>query len=299
MKKSRKTLLIFLCALLAAVTVVFLIYRWNEQVKGNNSRPVISCPDYPLTVPVAALKDTDALLQDVTATDIEDGDITASIVIESVSPFVEPGHCIITYVAFDKNNRVARATRHLYLSDYTSPTFEIVAPLEFSYSTNFSPLQCIKATDCIDGDLSNRIKMTWLNSDDTLTNIGSHNVEFSVTNSMGDISRLTAEVVVYDRTYTEQRMIPVIKLKSYLIYAEQNMYIDFINDNVESISVLGNDYTVAEYEASYGKLTVDEGGFDAKEPGTYRILYTCDYNGEYVGSAVLIVIVKDGDRTNG
>ena len=255
--------MIFLCSVLAVVTVLFLIYRWNEQVKGNNARPVISCPDYPLQVSVSALKDYDMLMQDVTASDMEDGDISDNIVIESVSQFVEPGHCIITYVAFDNNNRVARATRHLYLTDYTSPAFEIIAPLEFSYSTNFSPLDCIRAYDCIDGDLSKRIKMTWLNADDDLTNIGAHNIEFSVTNSMGDTSRLEAEVVVYDRTYTEQRMIPNIKLKSYLIYLDRNMYIDFVGDYVESISVMGEDYTVDQYESYYGKLTVDDGGFDS------------------------------------
>lgn len=293
--------MIVLCAVLAVVTVVFLIYRWREQVKGSDNRPIISCPEYPLYVSVAALKDTSLLMQDVTATDVEDGDISSSIVVEGISQFVEPGHCIITYVAFDSNNKIAKATRHLFLTDYTSPTFELIAPLEFSYSTNFSPLDCIRAKDCIDDDesISNRIKMTWLNADDDLTNIGAHNVVFSVTNSMGDTSRLEAEIVVYDRTYTEQRMIPVIKLKSYLAYVEKNMYIDFIGDYVESISVMGQEYTLAQYEEKFGKLTVDEGGFDAKVPNTYRILYTCDYNDEYVGSSVLIVVVKDGEKING
>ena len=299
MKKSRRSLLIFLCAVLAVVTVIFFIYRWREQVKGSNNRPVISCPDYPLRVSVSAIDNTDLLLQDVTASDMEDGDITDSIVVESISQFVETGHCIVTYAAFDNNNRVAKATRHLYFTDYTSPTFDIIAPLEFSYSTNFSPLECIEAHDCIDGDITKRVKMTWLNADDDITNIGAHNVEFSVTNSMGDTVRLEAEIVVYDRTYTELRLIPTIKLKQYLMYVEPNMYVDFIGDVVESISVMGEDHSVADYEARFGKLTVDEGGFDANEPGTYRVLYTCENGSEYVGSAVLIVIVKGGEINNG
>ena len=67
MKRTRKSILIFLCAVLAVVTVVFLIYRWNEQVKGSNSRPVIECPAYPLRVSVDAgdyrLKREEALQQ--------------------------------------------------------------------------------------------------------------------------------------------------------------------------------------------------------------------------------------------
>lgn len=294
MKKSSKSVLIFLCAVLAVVTVVFLIYRWNEQVVGNNARPVIECPSYPLRISTAALDNPQILLQDVTASDLEDGDITSSVVVESVSQFVEQGHSIITYAAFDSDNRVAKATRHLYFTDYTQPVFEITAPLEFSYSTNFSPLSCIKAYDCIDGDISKKIKMTMLNADDDFSTIGAHNVEFSVTNSMGDIVKLAAEVVVYDRTYTEMRLIPSIKLEKYLIYVEPNMYIDFVGDLVKSIGVLGEEYSVEEYESRFGKIEVDEGGFDADEPGIYRVLYTCDYNNEYIGSAVLIVIVKEG-----
>jgi|GEM_PF-134333 len=295
MKKTRKSVLIFLCTVLAVVAVIFLAYRWDEQVKGSNTRPVIDCPAYPLRVSVSALNNDEILKQDVTARDMEDGDITDGIVVESISQFVEPGHSIITYAAFDSQNKVAKVTRHLYLTDYTSPRFEIIAPLEFSYSTNFTPLSCIMAYDSIDGDISNRVKMTMLNGDDELGTIGAHNVEFSVTNSMGDISKLEAEVVVYDRTYTEMRLIPTIKLNKYLVYCEPNQYLDLVGDVIESIGVMGDTYTVEEYESRFGRLEVDEGGYDADEPGVYRVLYTCDYNGEYVGSAVLIVIVRDGD----
>ena len=288
-------MLTFMCCLLAVVTVLFLLYRWQEQVNGRNSRPIIDCPSYPLRVSVAALKDKSLLMSDVTAMDKEEGDITSSMVVESISQFLEPGHSLITYVAFDSRNKVARATRHLYLTDYTSPTFEITDPLEFSYSTNFTPLSCIRAYDCIDGDISNRIKMTMLNGDDELGNIGAHNVEFSITNSLGDVVKLPAEVVVYDRTYTEMRLIPVIRLQKYLVYVDPNTYIDFEGEMVESIGVMGDKYSVEEYESKYGKLEVDDGGFDPNEPGIYRVLYTCDYNGEYVGSAVLIVVVREGE----
>ena len=105
MKKTRKSLLIFLCTVLAVVTVIFFIYRWREQVKGSNSRPVISCPDYPLRVSVSAINNNELLLQDVTASDMEDGDITDSIVVESISQFVEPGHQDTGCVEFQETQR--------------------------------------------------------------------------------------------------------------------------------------------------------------------------------------------------
>lgn len=297
MKNSRRAILIAMCSTLAVVTVIFLIYRWNEQVKGGNSRPVLECPSYPLRISVTALENDEVLMQDVTASDREDGDITSSIVVESISQFVEPGHSIITYAACDSSNKVSKATRHLYLTDYTSPVFDIVAPLEFSYSSNFSPLACMRAYDCIDGDISSRVKMAMVNPEDELKTIGAHNVEFSVMNSMGDIVSIEAEVVVYDRTYTEQRMIPAIKLTHYLIYSEPNMYVDFLS-MVKSINVGGESFSVESFESRFGELKIDDGGFDPGTPGVYRVLYTCNNGSDYIGSAVLIVLVKGG-RDNG
>ena len=293
MRNSRRAILIFMCSVLAVVTVIFLIYRWNEQIKGSNARPVLECPSYPLRISVDALENKSVLLQDVTATDREDGDITSSLMVESISQFVEPGHSIITYAACDSSNKVSKATRHLYLTDYTQPVFDIVAPLEFSFSSNYSPLACMRAYDCIDGDISSRIRMAMINPEDDLKTVGAHNVEFSVTNSMGDTVKIEAEVVVYDRTYTEQRMIPQIKLTHYLIYAEPNMYVDF-RSMLNTVRVGETSFTPEGFEQNYGPIDIDEGGFDSNVPGVYRVLYTCSNGADYIGSAVLIVIVNGG-----
>ena len=290
MKKTRKSILHFLLIVLAVVTAIFLIYVWQEQLEGSNSKPTIICPTDSITVSVESLADKSILMRDVTAMDVEDGDITDGIVVESISQFVEYGHCIVTYAAFDSANNVSKLTRHLFLTDYYSPRFKITAPLEFSYSSKFDPLNYVEAYDCVDGDISDRIKLVLLNQNDDIYSVGAHTVQFTVTNSLGDTSVVEAEIDVYDKTYTETRMSPVILLSDYLIYVDRYGFIDPMN-YVTGVSLGGVAYSVGEYKA--GSLSVDDVDVDYTAPGVYRILFTCDNRGEYFGSAVLIVIVTE------
>lgn len=273
---------------LAVVSVAFIVYIWLERFSDTDSKPSIICPTESLSVSVEGLSDYSMLLRDVTAIDPEDGDITASLVVESVSQFVEDKHCIVTYAAFDSSNNVTKLSRHIFLTDYVSPRFQIKAPLEFSYSSSFNPLSVVRAYDCIDGDISDRIRMSLVNPDDTLTSVGTHLVEFKVTNSLGDVSVLETEINVYDRTYTETRQTPAITLTDYIIYIDSFDSVDALS-YVKGITLGGVLYTMSEYTA--GRLMVDDVGIDYNVPGVYKILYTCSNRDEYVGSAVLLVVV--------
>lgn len=282
----------FLLAVLAVVTAVFLIYIWQEQFRGSNSKPAIICPTASISVSVESLADSSILLRDVTAMDVEDGDITGSLVVESVSQFVEEDHCIITYAAFDSDNNVSKLTRHLFLTDYVPPRFTISAPLEFGYSSSFNPLANVGAYDCIDGDISDRVKMVMANPEDDITSIGTHAVQYRVTNSLGDVSVLDTEVEIYERTYTESRMIPSIRLTDYILYVDRYGFVD-PEEHLAGITLGGVPYTVGEYKA--GSIEIDDAGVDYTTPGIYRIRYTCDNRQEYYGTAVLIVIVTEVD----
>ncbi|MBO4384664.1 MAG: hypothetical protein J5854_04515 [Clostridia bacterium] len=273
---------------LVIAAVAFFAYLWWERFSKTNNEPSIICPTESLSVSVESLSDHSMLLRDVTAIDPEDGDITASLVVESVSQFVEDKHCIVTYAAFDSSNNVTKLSRHIFLTDYISPRFQIIAPLEFSYSSSFNPLSAVRAIDCIDGDISDRIRMSLVNPDDNLTSVGTHLVEFKVTNSLGDVSVLETEINVYDRTYTETRQTPVIELTDYIVYLDSFGNFDALS-YVKGITLGGVFYTRAEYSA--GRLTVDDVGIDYNVPGVYKILYTCSNKEEYVGSAVLLVVV--------
>lgn len=293
MKKNKRKLLTFLLSVLGVVGVIFLIYVWQENIAGGNGKPFIICPTDSISVSVESLADNSILLRDVTAMDVEDGDITGSVVVESVSQFVDEGHSIVTYAAFDSTNNVSKLTRHLFLTDYHPPRFTISAPLEFSYSSNFNPLSCVGAFDCIDGDISDRVKMILVNPDDDITSVGTHQVEFRVTNSLGDVSSLETEIEVYDRTYTEARMIPNLRLSEHLVYVDRYCRIDPASF-ITGVTLNGAPLSVEEYSA--GSIEIDDSRVDYSTPGVYKIFYTCDNRGEYYGYTVLIVIVTEVAR---
>ena len=293
MKKTQRKLLTFLLSVLGVVTVIFLIYLWQERFSRGSGKPAIICPTDSISVSVESLADNSILLRDVTAMDVEDGDITESVVVESVSQFVDVGHCIVTYAAFDSDNNVSKLTRHLFLTDYVPPRFTVTSPLEFSYSANFDPLSCVGAYDCVDGDISDRVKMNLVNPDDDISSVGLHPVEFRVMNSLGDVSVLEAELDVYDRTYTESRMIPTIKLSQHLVYVDRYGCIDPASF-ITGVTLAGAPYSVEEYKA--GAIEIDDSEVDYTVPGVYRVLYTCDNREEYYGYTVLIVIVTEVAR---
>lgn len=293
MKKTRRDLLTFLLSTLVVVMAIFVIYIWQERFIESDNKPVIICPTETISVSVESLGDYSLLLRDVTALDVEDGDVTDSIVVESVSKFAEKGHCVVTYAAFDSSNNVSKYNRHLFLTDYYSPRFEIVSPLEFNYSSTFNPLSCIRVIDCVDGDISDQVKMNIVNTEDSIASVGAHMVEFKVTNSLGDTSVLETELDVYDKTYTETRMTPIINLSSYIVYTECYSYLDPM-DYVTGIELSGVGFLPEEYDR--GTIAVDDGGVDLNTPGTYRVLFTCDNRDEYFGSAILIVVVTEVTR---
>lgn len=293
MKGFRKGLLKFLLTVLAVVTAIFIIYLWQERYAESNSKPVIISPTETISLSVESLNDHSMLLKDVIAIDVEDGDITSSIVIENISQFVDNGHCIVTYAAFDSDNNVSKITRHLFLTDYTPPQFKLSAPLEFNYSSSFDPLSVVGAIDCIDGDISDSVKMSTVNPDDDLSSVGAHMVEFTVTNSLGDTAVLEAEVDVYDKTYTETRMTPSILLSDYIVYVDQYSFVDPAS-LIEDISLSGVKYQLEEYQS--GSISIDDNEVDYSVPGTYKVLYTCDNKEAYYGYAVLMIIVREVSR---
>ncbi len=288
MNKNEKPLLVILLTLLLIATVGFLLFILRERAMASDKPPVISCSSDSIHVSINAANDE--LLAGVTAFDAEDGDLTDRIVIESISRFVEKGKSIITYAVFDSHSHVATVSRDLYFTDYTSPRFELTNALEFTTASSVNPLKFVKAYDCIDGDISAKISVSTVNPDDYLSTVGSHAVEFRVTNSYGDIATLTADIVVTNKTSTEMKYTPVINLSTYLVYIDRGEIIDPV-DYVEGITIL--DKTISVSEFGTGIFDVDMGDFDSSKPGLYRVMIYCEYEQDSVGSVSLLIAVSE------
>lgn len=209
MKKFRITWLI----IVILVTVLFLGYRINEIRKADSSGPVFSCKDDSLEI---SIEDGDeVLLQGITASDKRDGDVTASILVEKMSAFNKDGSRIVTYAAFDSDNHISEMERKITYTDYRSPRFELTGSLRFRAGETVNVDQIVKASDCLDGDISNKVKILM---NDTINNrvTGFYEIRYQVSNSAGDTVTLPVEVEVYEAVNNEVEL----NLDRYLVYYE-------------------------------------------------------------------------------
>lgn len=281
MSKARIKLLIISLITLAVVTVSFVTYLILHRIAIRNTEPVITCDEDSISVSVTAPREE--LLRGVTAYDEEDGDLTGSIIIESISQFVEKGKCTITYAVFDSRNKAATASRTLYYTDYHSPRFELLTDFVYGVGAAVNPLAGIRAYDVFDGDITNRISMTSVETNDL--SVEYPEVEFRVVNSYGDVATLRADIITEERSSTN---IPVIRQSEYLVYMKVGERLDPLK-NVESIYVMRQTYDIDDYGRE--NLSADTRRFDPNTPGLYKIPIYCEA-GDYVGTSMLYVIVE-------
>lgn len=205
--------------LLLISTAVFTIFRVYERVNSDHVPPIISYSEEELTVSVNA--DDSELLKDVKAEDEISGDVSKSLVIESVSGFTEEGVRTITYAAIDESGNVSRKERTLRYKDYQKPQFSLSGSLRYPVGRKLNVLDKISAESVLDGDLSRNIKYS-LDESVNIQNPGKYPIEFRVMDSGGNNVYLNTELEVYD---AEAEKIQV-GLNQYLVYLDKNTVFD-------------------------------------------------------------------------
>ena len=258
----------WICLALAAVCLGILTgYRTLINLRADNKSPEILIADQLLEI--SALDSREALLQGVTARDDTDGDVTDSLVVESVRLLRQDGTVTVTYAAFDSARNVSKKTREVLYSDYESPRFALKQPLMFSQK-NYDLLSLITARDMLDGDITGRIRATAL--DEISSDFqGTYKVRFQVTNSLGDTVDLVLPVDVYTPGVNEVAM----TLTEYLIYLESG---DRFNarDYLDELTVGRDIIPLGKNLPDTMKLTVS-GKVETGVPGIYVINYHLAY----------------------
>lgn len=218
MKKFRR---IWLAAVILMV-LFFVGYRVNENMKTDSSGPVISGGKDKIQVSIHDAEEV--LLQGITAADKKDGDVTDSLIVENISNFYN-GTRTVTYAAFDSDNHISKVEREISYTDYTSPRFELTGSLRFRAGETINIEKIVSAQDCLDGDLSNKVK---IRMDTTINNrvTGFYQVEYVVTNSAGDTVTLPINIEIYEPYNNEVEL----NLDRYLVYytGEEINYNDYL-----------------------------------------------------------------------
>ena len=294
--------------LFIASLILFGINYYRKSVYEDKTGPVFQIEDN--VIEVSVKDDEKALLKGLTATDAADGDVTDSVIVESISPFTGTGRRIVNYAAFDSDNHVTHAKRELAYTDYRASQFHLSKPLSFAMNaTNL--LDGITVDDCIDGDLTKSVKLMSDEEIDT-SHVGEYSARLKVTNSAGGVSYLPVTIEIYDASVQYRR--PQLKLTDNVVYIEKGEYFDE-KEYLSSITINGTEYSMTEEAGTYGAryLSPDETentiGYDRVEiesdvdtdvSGYYELTYSFEDTEENAGTghARLYVVVLEG-RSDG
>lgn len=270
MRFYRLILSIVFVAVLAVFSVVFI----SESLSKDKTMPSITIENELIEVSLKA--DSEELLQGVTAYDEKDKDLTDRIIVESISGFIEKGVCRVTYSVCDSNNNVATATRKIRYKDYVSPTFEVTESLCYSLYEAVNLDGAIKATDCIDGDISRSLIIT--SKDYASAVAGVFTLDLTVTNKNGDSSQISLPLVIEDRSLNA----PVIELENYLVYLKPGAQFDPAGYVVSAID---------KNEADVSESVRIESNLDINKEGTYVVHYYATDALGIQGHSIMTVIV--------
>lgn len=262
------------------VTILFSVNYYNEKVVKNNSAPTIEFGKKIIEVSIEDKEEV--LLEDVIAEDKEDGDITANIVIESISKFVDKKNHIsnITYAVSDSDNNVVKKTRQIRYKDYEKPRFTLSQPLCFDVGSELNVPDVLGAVDGVDGDISDKVKI--LSSLASTRIAGSYVITAQVTNSLGATSTIKATVTIRQGN----NLNPVIKLKENIVYLKAGKsfdpykYIDSVKDSKGD--KLSNDL-----------VKVIKSSVNMNKAGSYTVEYAVNYEQENEEITYLVVIVEE------
>lgn len=306
----------------------FVYFKIADKKAVDKNGPQINMEQDTIEVLVEA--GDQELLAGVTASDKKDGDVSDSLVIESMTNFTERGKRTAVIAAFDSDHNVTKAAREIIYSDYTPPSFALSAPLYFPVNTD-SIISSLTASDSLDGNLTQNIKISaeeevWVNT------AGDYRVVFSVTNSAGDQVQLPVTVTIYNPS--EVQSLPVISLTQYLIHIKKGETVDawsYVDEvscrgriykpdrNSEGEEILAEEITgddgsghnssegTADPYGTGGRADSQEerkymtdieitNPVDANTPGTYEIVYKVTSDEEYgyeTGTMRLIVVVDE------
>lgn len=270
MKTIKHAIIILLVLLIVADAASYFYLGTSDR----NVPPQISCP--PGVLEISASDDESVLLTGVTASDAQDGDLTAWITIGGRSKLITNDTAKVTYLVFDSDNNMASCVRRIRYVDYHRPVFEVTEPLIYSTTEEVSMLSRLKATDVVDGDISKNIRVSTL---EPTHNSEIYHVSIQVSNSLGDTSVLKLPVLMLASNPRR----PEIQLSHSLIYVEKDSKFT-PSAYLMGVQVPGVD------NPSIADTLVDN-QVDTGKAGTYYVTYTYTAN-DSTGTAILTVVVQ-------
>jgi hypothetical protein len=241
----------------------------------NTDYPAITNSEDTLQISVNDPPET--IFKGLSAKDATDGDLTDQIMVASISHFLEPGTVNVKYVVFDAHSNSTTLTRPVHYTDYTSPVFTLEKAPVYTLGSSFDLLKHIQVQDCIDGKISDQIRV--ISNMVNNFSAGNYPVVLEVSNSCGDTSQITLWV-----SYESKESTAIVKLHQYIVYVQQGQA---FKPKQWLASVTDRNATALD-----AKKVEIQGNLDVNKPGCYQLGYS--YNdGTRSGYAPLTVVVTE------
>lgn len=275
-----RNLRIIIISVFLVISVAFCALFAYDRLILDHEAPLIVCDGQPLRVSVNAT-DKD-LCAGLTATDNVDGDITDRIIVRKVSQLVSSSSATVSYVVFDSSSNICTFNRYVTYTDYRTPVFALTEALIYNVDADASLDGFLSATDVVDGDITNRIRINAGNF--TNTTEGNYPLHISVTNSLGDTSSI--DLVVQIRNVTTRH--PVIRLQNYLIYVDKNSVVE--EETLRNhIVMVRETQGGSEIDPENVEILSE---IDTSQRGTYQVYYSYTNEQGLSYTAILAVVVE-------
>ena len=219
----------------------------------------------------------EAIYRELRAQDATDGDLTSQIMVASMSHFLETGTVRVKYVVFDSHNNSATLTRQVRYTDYEAPVFSLEKAPVYTVGSSFDLINYIRVEDCIDGDISDNIRV--ISNMVNNYSVGNYPVVLEVSNSCGDTAQITLWV-----TYESKESTAIVKLHRYIVYVQQGQTFEPMQ---WLAAVTDRNTTALDAE----KIEI-QGNLDVNKPGCYQLVYSY-HDGTLSGYAPLTVVVTE------
>ncbi|MBC1559596.1 DUF5011 domain-containing protein [Listeria booriae] len=238
----------------------------------SNDAPVIVASDQ--TIKKGKAFD---VMAGVSASDLEDGDVTGGITVTANDVDTNTvGTYHVTYSVTDSDSNTTTKTITVTITSNDAPTFT-TSDVYLKVGDTFNPYTGITASDTEDGDLTDRIDIESTNVD--MTQAGTYAVEYSVTDSDNNTTKITRHV--YVRTNDK----PVIHASDQTFKAGASF------DPLAGMSA--SDTEDGDITAN---VSITASDVDANKAGTYHVTYSVTDSDDNTTTKTVTITVLTNEK---
>ncbi|MBC2195858.1 LPXTG cell wall anchor domain-containing protein [Listeria booriae] len=238
----------------------------------SNDAPVIVASDQ--TIKKGKAFD---VMAGVSASDLEDGDVTGGITVTANDVDTNTvGTYHVTYSVTDSDGNTTTKTITVTITSNDAPTFT-TSDVYLKVGDTFNPYTGITASDTEDGDLTDRIDIESTNVD--MTQAGTYAVEYSVTDSDNNTTKITRHV--YVRTNDK----PVIHASDQTFKAGASF------DPLAGMSA--SDTEDGDITAN---VSITASDVDANKAGTYHVTYSVTDSDDNTTTKTITITVLTNEK---